>query len=196
MAEIGALVHQCEDGDFLVSPVPMPMSKTITSEVPDVLSDDSFRWDFDRQQFVALPPKPSDWHVWSAGEWIDSYNPPEPAELAAALDARRTATRITRGELFRAARRALLIDMDEARQLSRGEIPLSLGHLIAALPAGLRDDFELQFIAAIDIGRLDVLILIIAGEMIPPEPAPGVTRDDLLDMLFGLRTWSEHYPEI
>lgn len=167
----------------------------ITGEVfPDDFCDTCYFWNHDTEAFERLPEKPEtgiplfDWDNWV---WVDlTPPPPDPAVVLAEARERAVLKRFDFGMVMARLR---LLSVPDALLLIQKQIPPSLEYLLDAVPSSLRTDIMFRFTGADDIGRMDQILLILAGEFIsdPDE------REYLMDMGFGIIPWDEvEYPEL
>lgn len=127
--------------------------------------------------FLPLPARPSRHHAWDAAarQWVD---PRTDDDRAQAIDARRAAARLPRNGFLKAAMREGIVTAAEAVALAEGRMPDSLRALIDAMPEDRRADVHIDWLAAADIERTDLLLA---------ARAAGIgLADAQLDALFGV----------
>lgn len=60
----------------------------IVAPAPDGVREFTHRYDWDAQQFIAVPPRPGPWARWSGSEWVDPRSEEEiQSERSHAIDA-------------------------------------------------------------------------------------------------------------
>lgn len=125
---------------------------------------------------VPYPPRPTGAHwVWSGDDWVD---PRTPADLAAALQARRAGISLDKANLLIRLVEAHLLPAADAAEAARGIIPPSMAAMIETLPPAARTAAEIKWAADTSINRLHPVILAAAYAM-------GLT-DAQVDQIFGV----------
>ena len=128
-------------------------------------------------EMVALPPRPEPAMRYDveAGAWFD---PRTPDDLAGELEARRSATSMTKGEFLQACIAHMMLNPKEASIAARGDIPEPFQAAVAFMTPEQQDDLLVIWPVTTRVCRMDPLLLAVAE-------ARGFT-DDTLDALFGL----------
>lgn len=146
----------------------------VTDDLPDDLDDTRHYWTgTDWAEYPA--PRPSCWHVWQGGAWVDQT---PPADAGPTLAERRAVASLTRSDLIAAVIRHELLPPEEIRQAIAGQVPASLAAMMDTMPLAAQLEAENKWANDDRISRTHPVIQAAAYAM-------GLD-DDFLDQVFGV----------